>query len=144
MLLASATAWSACVGSVNLFFPHPCGTIRSNMSVIQYLHLLALFWPGTFYLIRTRCLRNKLFFLATFPLHITSNVSPPWILEILHLNCVSEQLLKLGALRSGDASAEFEWAVINISGVKAPGACHGVFLCLYLRMFQCSLESLCV
>lgn len=121
--------------------------IRSNESVKQYLCLLGLFWPGAFHLIRTRCVRNTVFFFfpcqssPTDCLKLISSVNI-WIFRITQQNCVAEQLLQLGALRAGDASADFAQAVINSFSVNAPGAFHGVFLCLNFRRFQCSAEHL--
>lgn len=147
ILPARSAAWSACVGGMNLFFLCPHGRIRSNESVKQYLCLLGLFWPGTFHLIRTRCIRNKVFFSChSSPTHFLQPLSSVniWNFRIIQQNCVAEQLLKMGALQAGDASADFAWAVMNSRSVNTPGTFRGVFLCLDLRRFQCSSESVFV
>lgn len=143
ILPARSAAWSGCVGGINLFFSYPYGRIRSNESVTQYLCLLGLFWLGASHLTRNSCIRNKGFF--SFHSSPTHCLQPLSLVNIWNFRkCVAKKLLKLRALQDGDASANFAGTVMNRCAVNAPSAFHDVFLCIDLRRFQCSSESVFV
>lgn len=129
ILPARSASWSMCMGGMSLFFPWPHGRIRSNESIKQYPCLLGLFRPGAFHLIRTRCIRNKVFSCHSSPTHCLQPLSSVniWNFRIIQKNCVAEHLLNLGALWAGDARADFSWAVMNATVLMHPVSFMGSF-----------------